>query len=235
MGAPKVSIPDHIARASDISVESGRPMVLRAYGFIPITEAFIRDFVKKVLGKYNRPELASAVGLILKELTVNAAKANFKKIMFQEHSLDMEKAEDYERGMQIFRASVSESMAHSYGIKSRDARLSVVTKIFFGADRMIIEVRNNLPMSKDEDRRVRLKMKQAMECENIAEFIMENIDETEGAGLGILMCMSALKSSAIDPRALTISTNYENETVARVEIPLRAAPKAQTSQNSSNN
>jgi hypothetical protein len=85
--------------------------------------------------------------------------------MFQEHGLDMEKAEDYERGMQIFRASVSESMAHSYGIKSRDARLSVVTKIFFGADRMVIEVRNNLPMSKDEDRRVRLKMKQAMECE----------------------------------------------------------------------
>jgi uncharacterized secreted protein with C-terminal beta-propeller domain len=100
---------------------------------------------------------------------------------------------------------------------------------------MVIEVRNNLPMSKDEDRRVRLKMKQAMECENIAEFIMENIDETEGAGLGILYGMSALKSSAIDPRVTTISTNYENETVARVEIRLRAASKPQTSQNSSKN
>jgi hypothetical protein len=29
----------------------------------------------------------------------------------------------------------------------------------------------------------------------------------------------ALKSSDIDPHFLTISTNYENETIARVEIP----------------
>jgi hypothetical protein len=32
---------------------------------------------------------------------------------------------------------------------------------------------------------VREKFAQAMRCNDIAEFMMENVDETEGAGLGL--------------------------------------------------
>lgn len=195
-------------------------MILRAYGFIPITEVFIRDFVKKVLGKFSRPELVPAISLILKELTVNAAKANFKRLMFEEYRINIENPNDYERGMQLFRDRINETMAFEYGKKARAASLNVVTSFDFDENRVIIEVRNNLAMSREEDARVREKLRQAMACENIAEFIMENVDETEGAGLGIILSLSALKTSGIDPHALTISTNFENETIARVEIPL---------------
>lgn len=202
------------------TIDEGRRMILRAYGFIPVTEIFIREFVKKVLGKFNRPELTPAVSMILKELTVNAAKANFKKLLFQEYQININNPEEYERGMQLFRDNINETMAFEYGKKAHKASLNVVTSFDFDENRVIIEVRNNLPMSREEDARVREKLRQAMACENIAEFIMDNVDETEGAGLGIILSLSALKASGVDPHALTISTNFENETIARVEIPL---------------
>lgn len=220
MRPQKVSVPESIQRVADEIIEAEHRLIIRAYGFIPVTEAFIRDFVKRVLGKFDRLDLSSAVAMILKELTVNAAKANFKKLMFQENQIDTENPEDYERGMKLFRDSINETMALEYGIKARDASLNVVMSLDFDENRFIIEVRNNLPMSRVEEERVRTKLRQAMECEDVADFIMQNVDETEGAGLGLILSLMALKSSGIDPKALTISTNFENETIARLEIPL---------------
>lgn len=216
----KPTIPDSIQAAADRAIDNGHRVMLRAYGVIPVTEIFIRDCVKKVLTRLKRTDLVPAVMMIVKELTVNAAKANFKRVMFQELRINPEDPADIERGMKKFRESISETMAFEYGFKARDARLQVVTTMDFDDDRVIIEVCNNLAMTREEETRVRTKLRQAMECEDIAEFIMENVDETEGAGLGIMLSLMALKSSEIDPHALTISTNFRNETIARVEIPL---------------
>jgi hypothetical protein len=225
MPIKKVSIPDSIARAADNTIDIGKPMVVKAYGFIPVTEQFLRDFGKKVLTKYNRPDLAPALALLLKELTVNAAKANFKKVLFQENAINAQDPEDNERGMKLFRAAISESMAREYGKKAKAADLNVHAAFDFNDQRIIIEVRNNHAMSKIEEARVREKLEQAMECEDIAEYMMANLDETEGAGLGLVMSLMALKTAGIDPHALTISTDFEKSTVARVEIPLQPGYK----------
>jgi hypothetical protein len=220
MRSNPVTLSEHIIKASEHAIASKDRLIVKAYGFIPVTEFFMRDFVKKILIKFNRPELASAVSMLIKELTVNAAKANFKKLLFIENNIDVENHEDYERGMRLFRDAISDTMPFEYGAKAKKASLNVHTSFDFDEDRIIIVVKNNLPMSEIEEARVRDKLRQAMECEDIAEFMMENVDETEGAGLGIILSLMALKSSAIDPHALTISTDFKNETIARVEIPL---------------
>lgn len=182
----------------------------------------MRDSVNKILQKYERTDLAPAIAMIIKELTVNATKANFKKILFLENNIDVNDPADYERGMQLFRDAISETMSMEYGLKAKKASLNVVASFDFDKDRLIVEIRNNLAMSRLEESRVREKLRQAMECEDVAEFMMENVDETEGAGLGIILSLAALKSLAIDPHVLSISTNYQDLTVARLEIPLRA-------------
>jgi hypothetical protein len=219
MRAPNKPLPQAIIEAAEKTLHSEDRLVIRAYGFISVTEYFMRDFIKKVLLKFNKPQLAPALGMIIKELTVNAAKANFKRILFIENNIDVTNPEDYERGMRLFREAISESMALEYGKKAKSASLNVHTTFDFDKDRLIIEIRNNLPMSRIEEQRVREKFAQAMRCNDIAEFMVENVDETEGAGLGLILSLMALKSSDIDPHFLTISTNYENETIARVEIP----------------
>ena len=220
MRSNPVTLSENIVIAAENAIDAEERLIIKAYGFIPVTEFFMRDFVKKVMTKFKRPELASAVSMLIKELTVNAAKANFKKLLFLENNIDVGNAEDYERGMKMFREAITETMPFEYGVKAKEASLNVHTSFDFDKDRIIIEVRNNLPMSQIEERRVREKLRQAMECEDIADFMMENADETEGAGLGIILSLMALKSSAIDPKALTISTDFRNETIARVEIPL---------------
>jgi len=220
MSALSMSLPESITKLADHTIAAEQRLIIKAYGFIPITEYFMRDFIKKVLQKFQRPELASAVTMIIKELTVNAAKANFKKILFLENNIDVNDSADFERGMRLFREAISESMAFEYGLKAKKALLNVQASFDFDQDRIIIEIKNNLPMSKAEESRVREKLRQAMECDNIAEFMADHVDETEGAGLGIILSLMALKSSAIDPHALTISTDFESQTIARVEIPL---------------
>jgi hypothetical protein len=220
MPALSMSLPDAIMSRAENAIAAEDKLIIKAYGFIPITEYFMRDFIKKVLQKFQRPELASAVSMIIKELTVNAAKANFKKILFLENNIDVSDPADFERGMRLFREAISETMAFEYGLKAKKALLNVQASFDFDKDRLIIEIKNNLPMSSEEDSRVREKLRQAMECDNIAEFMADHVDETEGAGLGIILSLMALKSSAIDPHALTISTDFERETIARVEIPL---------------
>ncbi|AFM11255.1 hypothetical protein [Turneriella parva] len=219
MKATNRELPQAIIEAAEKTLHAKDRLVVRAYGFIPVTEYFMRDFIKKILAKFNRPELAPAIGMIIKELTVNAAKANFKRILFIENNIDVENPADFERGMKIFREAISESMALEYGKKAKNARLNVHATFDFDENRLIVEIRNNLPMSRIEEERVREKFAQAMRCNDIAEFMMENVDETEGAGLGLILSLMALKSSQIDPHVLTISTNYESETIARVEIP----------------
>ena len=146
--APNVAIPESILQVADQTLESEDRMVIKAYGFIPVTEYFMRDFVKKLMLKYGRPELSTPIAMIIKELTVNATKANFKRIIFTENKVDMGNAEDYERGMKIFRAAISDRMSVEYGKKAKQARLNIHASFDFDRDRVIIEIRNNLGMTR---------------------------------------------------------------------------------------
>jgi hypothetical protein len=53
---------------------------------------------------------------------------------------------------------------------------------------------------------------------DIAEFYMDNMDNTEGAGLGIALIIILLKNDSIDPNLFRIITKAD-KTVARIEIP----------------
>lgn len=220
--ATSVALPEAILQVADQTLHSEDRMVIKAYGFIPVTEYFMRDFVKKLMQKYERPELSTPIAMIIKELTVNATKANFKRIIFTEHKINRGDPADYERGMKIFREAISDRMSVEYGKKAKQARLNIHASFDFDRDRVIIEIRNNLGMTREEEARVRAKLREAMRCSDVAEFMMENIDETEGAGLGLVLSLMALKSSGVDPHMLTIKTDYETHTLARVEIPLHA-------------
>lgn len=220
MAVATLELPENILQIAAGAIASEDKLVVRAYGVIPITEHFLRDSVKKVLHKLGRGELFTPVSMILKELTINAAKANFKRVIFAENKINGDDPADYERGMEIFRNAISRTMSQVYGRKAKKAFLSVETLIDFDADRLIIEVRNNLPMSKREDARVREKLKQAAEAASLEELMENFVDDTEGAGLGLILSLMTLKSLSIHPHALTIATDFEKETVARLEIPL---------------
>ena len=215
------TLPEAIHRAAEQIIESERKLVIKAYGVIHSTEDFMRGFIRKVMDRFNRIDLAPAVEIIVKELVMNAAKANFKKIFFAENNLRPDDPEHYERGMSGFRDVIDENIFVDYGRKAREARLLVETSFDFDKDRLIIEIRNNTRMAPHEEKRVREKLQRGLECTDMAEFLLEHMDETEGAGAGLALCIITMRSAELDPRLLTISTD-DQATVARVEIPMHA-------------
>lgn len=220
MSLDKLILPENVHRAAERVIESESRLVVKAYGVIHSTEDFLRAFVKKVMLRFERPDLAPAVEIIIKELTMNAVKANFKKIFFAENNLEIENPEHYAQGMARFHEIMDENVFVDYGRKAREVQLSVETCFDFNKDRVIIEIRNNAPMAAHEEKRARTKLELGLQCNDLMEFMMNGLDETEGAGAGLVLCLTTMRSVGVDPRLLSIYSDLETETVARVEIPL---------------
>lgn len=220
MAATPADLKEKIRRAAEGLIETESRLVVRAYGVIHSTEDFMRDFVRKIMERFQRSDLSPAVEIIMKELTMNAVKANFKKIFFLENNLNMANSDHYTQGMARFGEIMDEHVFVNYGRKAREAQLSVETSFDFNKDRVIIEVRNNAPMAAHEELRARQKLEQGFNCEDLMEFFTEGLDESEGAGAGLVLCMTTMRSVGLDPRLLSVYTDLRTETVARVEIPL---------------
>jgi len=191
-----------------------------AYTVMPVTETGLRRISELVLEKYHKADLLPTGAMILKELALNAAKANFKRIMFEMRKLDLENDADYERGMRDFKAAISEERAIEYGRRSKKLNRRIEILFDYDAERLLIKVQNNFPLSQKEEIRVRQKLAAAMKYEDIGDFFANCGDETEGAGLGLVLIMTALKSYGIDPHAFTIYVNGKDQTVASLEVPL---------------
>ncbi|GAB4443140.1 MAG: hypothetical protein OHK0011_25490 [Turneriella sp.] len=219
----KFALPDAVYRAAEEVIEQERRLIIKAYGIIHTTEDFMRAFVQKIMARFARPDLAPAVEIIIKELTMNAVKANFKKIFFIENQLDISDPAQYAAGMARFPDIMTENVFVTYGRKARAMQLKVETSFDFNKDRVIIEVRNNTPMVPHEEQRVREKMQRALRYGDMGQFLMENLDETEGAGAGLALCLTTMQSAGIDPRLLSLYSDLKTETIARAEIPLHAA------------
>ncbi len=216
----RITAPGAEADAADEIIENENRLVVRAYGLTRSTEEYLRNYLRRVFQETGRPELAATLEIILKELTTNAAKANFKKIFFAENELRLDDPEHYEQGVIRFRESFSEEIFIKYRQKAQDAELLVLISVDYDPDRVILEIRNNVPMTPEEEKRARDKLRLAMTYEDMGQFIMDFADETEGAGLGIMLCLTTMRSSNIDPRLLSISTDFRTHTLARVEVPL---------------
>jgi hypothetical protein len=222
MSIEPFKFPESIHQTAEQIIESESRLVIKAYGVIHSTEDFMRAFVRQITERFDRPDLAPMIEIVVKELTMNAVKANFKKIFFAENNFRIDDTAQYELGMARFHEIMDENIFINYGRKARDMKLSVETTFDFNKDRIIVEIRNNAPMARHEEERAREKLAKGFSVTDMTEFMMTEIDETESAGLGLALCLTTMRSSGIDPRLLSIYSDFESETIARIEVPLHA-------------
>ncbi|RHX84972.1 histidine kinase [Leptospira stimsonii] len=181
-------------------------------------EKYVLRIITEILAKVGQSRYVEMLYTITKEMSINGVKANQKRVFFEDEGLDIRNPEEYEKGVAAFKAKFSERMADEYGKRCLARGISVKLNITYTLDGIVVEVTNNTPVIAEEQERMREKMRKAMGYNDIAEFYMDNMDNTEGAGLGIALIMILLKSENIDPHLFRIMT-HEHETVARVEIP----------------
>jgi len=201
-----------------VKVNDGDELILQASRMNQKVEKYILHTITRILEKLGHEKLIEMVYTITKELSINGMKANQKRIFFEENGLDINDPAQYDEGVARFKQEFSEEMNEIYGKKA--VQMGIYVKIFFSynEDGLCIEVINNTPIAPEEERRMREKMKKSMSYNDIAEFYMDNMDNTEGAGLGIALIMILMKGEDLDPNLFRIMT-LDDKTVARVEIP----------------
>ncbi len=181
-------------------------------------EKYVLKIITDILKKFNQEKFIEMLYTITKELAINGVKANQKRIFFEDQGLDITNETDYNKGLELYKKKFSDTMANEYGKRCLARGIYVIINFSYHGEGLYVEVINNTPVLQQEEARMREKMRKAMGYNDIAEFYMDNMDNTEGAGLGIALIMILLKNENIDPNLFRIITN-KDQTIARVEIP----------------
>ncbi|MBE7439274.1 MAG: hypothetical protein HS115_12520 [Spirochaetales bacterium] len=210
-----------LARIIDESVGKGNIISLQTYYLSEYGERVLNQTARSILNRFGRLDLHDIVYSSAKELVLNATKANLKRVIFSDHSLDPARAEEYDRGLEIFKNSLREEIIKGHKQKFKEQNLLVTATFYYSPDVLNIKVKNNFPLYPEEERRIRQKFRQALSFASLLDFYLEHGDESEGAGLGLTMVGILLDQTGIDKHSFTLySNNKYNETAARLEIPL---------------
>lgn len=201
------------------AIDQNRPIKVRLYALLPKTEAELSYVSNTILENFEKSELQSTLYTVVKELSLNGAKANIKRILFEEEQVDEDNEEQYSEGLKKFKSKLNERWIYEYAQKAKDKNLYVDVNFDYNDDRLILEVINTSPISEHEDIRIREKFKNASKFDNLGEFYMTMADNTEGAGMGITLILMMLKAEGIDPHSFTIKSDYKTKTIAKVEFP----------------
>lgn len=204
----------------EIAVNDGKSINLISYSFSEDVEKKLNSVITKILQRYGREEMAGIVYTMIKELAINGTKANIKYLFLEENGFDLADEARYQAGMQAFKQRLSEDFLLRMGMRARDKGLWVRINFQYDEHGMRILIRNNKILSAVDERRIRDKLSKAMNYSDIAQFYMDNLDESEGAGMGIALVIILLKAEGMDPGLFRVySLPRDGETIARVEIP----------------
>ena len=210
---------DKVEHNLNIAINKGAPINLKAYSLAENTEKTLDTIIKNILAHYGKEHLHYTLYTCVKELAINATKANIKRVFFQEKGFNMEDPIEYKQGMELFKKNFSELWFMKYGLKAKKRGYYVLIKLDHSPDVFWIRVINNSPLSAVDDKRIRDRLSKAMQYDDIAQFYMDAADDTEGAGMGIALIIMLLKGEGIDPHLYTIGSNGK-ETIAKIEVPL---------------
>jgi len=201
-------------------IDNGKYFYIKFFGISDEIEKRLNYIINRIFSKYNREDLIDVVYTCVKELVINASKSNIKRVVFEKNDIDLDDERSFLEGMLKFKEELSETKLPNYikELSKKDLYISVA--FYHSEDGVRIEVVNNISITEFENRRIREKLKKAMQYDDISQFYLEQGDELEGAGLGIALIVMLLRGVGIDPALFRISGPGKDYVMARIEIPL---------------
>ncbi|MCK5268165.1 MAG: hypothetical protein KAR07_08360 [Spirochaetes bacterium] len=184
----------------------------------------VNDYIIQIISmakeSFGFSHSAESIFIIATELIQNAVKANFKRIYFKQTGINPDNDEEYTRGLKNFKKILcknSAHLAHLAWLLSFDVVFRVQIK---DKNLLCFDIINNVPLYDVERERIRLKRAIAAKYQTIGEFYEVAGDETEGAGLGMMVIRMVMKGISLNPEHFYIFEDNEKNTIARLTIPL---------------
>lgn len=205
--------------AADVqrAVRNSIPFVLRLEGSVPESFPLLESALETFLVELGQEKLQEVLSYCVKELVLNAEKANVKRIYFDERSLDLSRREDYERGMGGFPEELSHNVDH-YLQKLAERHMAVDVTFRATEEDLIVSVGNDAALVPLELERIRERIARAQTFHSFTEALESSVDRSEGAGLGIMILLQFLKSIGLDEKAFSVRAEGDR-TVASIVIP----------------
>jgi putative nucleotidyltransferase with HDIG domain len=203
-----------VKRAAQNSI----PLSVKTFTLPHETEEYLAELLEVFLTELGHAEIKDPLVYCLRELAVNAKKANTKRVYFVEKGLDIGDPKEYETGMKHFKEDTLENIQH-YLQKQKDMGLYVkVTFQATGKD-LVITVRNNVEITRKEQIRVYDRIARSRAFKSMEEAFATVLDSSEGAGLGIVILALMLKKIGLDEESFGIDTS-DGETIATISLPI---------------
>ncbi|MDR2551850.1 MAG: HDOD domain-containing protein [Treponema sp.] len=200
------------------AVQSGIPLTITTFTLPHEIEVYVEQVLTIFLRQVDQEKLKDYVTYCVQELAVNAKKANTKRVYFTERGLDLANMEDYQTGMTTFKEDTLGNIGHYLQLQ-KDRGLYI--KLIFQVKKNIvyIEIRNNIAITKIELVRIHDKLARSRQYHNLEDALSQVLDDSEGAGLGLVILVLMLKKMGLDEDSFDI-IGTETETIARIIIPL---------------
>jgi putative nucleotidyltransferase with HDIG domain len=209
-------------------VENGETIGISFHYHTKSIIKLLNSLLTKILSRNNIIFLLDTVITVLREIIVNAVKANSKRLYFQIENLDIKNIHHYSKGMESFKSFiVDKKETVEDELKKSDYKVDLfIRKNDTGLE---IFVRNNNPIHPDELSRINLRIEKAKKYKDFSEVYVDVTDDVEGEGLGILLTILFLRNSGIGENSLKI-TSDGNITQASLTIPFQLKPVVITSE-----
>lgn len=194
------------------------PFEILSYAFPREMELYLEEVLSLFLRELGQLELKDHLVYCIRELTVNAKKANTKRVYFKEKGLNLKNDADYENGMKAFKEETLSNMDHYTELQVKD-RLYVKVIFHIQAHTLTLSVRNNVPITKKELTRVYDRIARSRAFSSMEDAFAEVLDDSEGAGLGIVIMVLMLRKMGLSESAYDLDCIGE-ETIATLTIPI---------------
>ncbi len=183
--------------------------------------------VKKILALYlkrhNCDMLLSPLYTVIKELLINAVKANYKNIYFEDYNPKNNATNliDYHTALRLFKLEMTRENERNLVRLARKRDIRAEIRFRLEGEILNVIVTNPVPMTDTELENIRVKLEEARECEDISDYFLLHSDDpnTEGAGIGLVLISMILRSLGVDQSTLKIVSD-ETITRASLDIPL---------------
>lgn len=221
---PVYSIHDTMQSVQDLSdvLFRGEDIALDFQFVSEEDQQIIYALVITILSRLDKLFLAEVVVTILKELLMNANKANAKRIFFAQEGLEITNRSDYQRGIARFQDEIIRKWnEQEENFKASGYKVVLRAKLLNQSLAFIIE--NNAPLIPQEQERVTKRLESAKKYNDLAEAFMDISDTQESAGLGLVLIQLLLKNAGVGPERFKIESDGK-VTRASLVIPDHIVP-----------
>jgi len=200
------------------AILSGLPFSITTFTMPREIEIYIDEVITVFLKYAGKEALKDYIVYGVLELAANAKKANTKRVFFIDRGLDISKDYDYSLGMEYFKETMLTDKSRFLQLQE-EKKLYIKLSLQMREDIIQIEISNNAAATKTELARIRERLSRSRQYQSLDEVFSQVLDDSEGAGLGLIILVLMMRKMGLTEDCLTIN-NSEKETIARLQIPM---------------